>query len=279
MDGKQFDSLARSFGRRANRRSTLKGLAGAGAVGLAALGLSGRADQLAAQDATPDASPAIEGQDPAFLFVQLAEGGTWAPDPDEDGVYLLTLTAPSSQTVYFSDRPERIAGAVETDQFLEQLGFTPFEPPNAAAVVQTPDGTRDVLVVELFDPVYSRSFADDGVDLLTYRARVLAAYEGPGLAPWVGEADDDQLPREFSNISLFIDDCPDITSCYLAGLGGPGAYVGPIPGGPYGRCYRFPVCRPCGDYTPCRYNSMCNEEYPERCQGNCVVSNGDLNIC
>lgn len=272
MDGARFDSFTRSLERRANRRSTLKGLAGAG---VATLALSGEAKQLAAQDA----SPVPQTAEPAFLFVQLADGGIWAPKPGEDGVYLLTLSAPSSQTLYFSDRPDRIVGTVPTDQFLAGLGFTPFEPPNAAVVVQTPEGGRDVLVVELFDPVYTRVFGEDGEDSLTYEARVLDAYRGEGLATWVPQADDDQLPQEFSNISLFIDDCPDITSCYIGGIGGPGSYVGPIPGGPYGRCYRFPVCRPCGDYTPCRYNALCNSEYPERCKGNCVVSNGDLNIC
>jgi len=279
MDEQHIDATGPSSHRRVGRRSTLKGLAGTAMAGVAALGFSRHADSLAAQDATPEVASDADERSPEFLFVQLAEGGTWAPKPGEDGVYLLTMVAPSGQTVYFSDRPERIVGTVETDQFLDGLGFTPFEPPNAAAVVQTADGARDVLVIELFNPVYSQSFEADGTDILTYEARVLGAYEGEGLASWVAQADDDQLPQEFSDISLFIDDCPDITSCYLAGIGGPGGYVGPIPGGPYGRCYRFPVCRPCGDYTPCRYNAMCNAAYSERCQGNCVVSNGDLNIC
>lgn len=273
MDGKQFDSFTRAFQSRLARRSLLKSWAG---VAVAALGIAQRTGTIAAQDATPESSTESE---PSYLFVQLAESGTWAPKPDADGVYLLTLSAPSAQTLYFSDRPARIFGTVPTGEFLDALGFTPAEPPNAAVVVQTPAGTRDVLVVELFDPIYSRMMGADGRDTLTYQARVLEAYEGTGLAAWVPQADDDQLPQEFSEISLFIDDCPDITSCYLSGIGGPHSYVGPIPGGPYGRCYRFPVCRPCGDYTPCRFNDMCNDAYPQRCQGNCVVSNGDLNVC
>ncbi|MEZ4507826.1 MAG: hypothetical protein R2848_18695 [Thermomicrobiales bacterium] len=49
-----------------------------------------------------------------------------------------------------------------TDRFLEGLGFTPVNPPNAAAVVRTPEGERDVLVVELFNPVYTREYDADG---------------------------------------------------------------------------------------------------------------------
>jgi hypothetical protein len=268
VDGKQFDSLVRSIERRANRRSMLKGLAGSGAAGLAAMGLSGRGDRLAAQDGTPEASPVAEEQHPSYLFVQLAEGGTWMAKPGEPGVYLLTLFAPSGQTVYFSDRPDRIVGTQPTDQFLDRLGFTPYEPPNAAAVVQTPDGTRDVLVVELFNPVYSRSFAEDGGDVLTYEARVLDAYPGEDLAHWSAQADDDQLPQEFTDISLFIDDCADITTCWIKGLGGPFAKVGPIPGGPYGQCATdLSWCIPCSRSTN-YYENLCNNTYPQ-CQGRC----------
>lgn len=57
------------------------------------------------------------------------------PKPDEAGVYLKTMAAPSNQTIFFSDRPDCIVGAVGIDSFLDQLGFTPANPLNAAAVV------------------------------------------------------------------------------------------------------------------------------------------------
>src|SRR5262245_14842031 len=103
MDGAQLDPPAQASERPATRRSALKGLAGAALAGLAALRLPRRTSTLAAQDATPEASPVVEGQHPAFLFVQLAESGTWSPKPGEDGIYLLTLAGAGSQTLYFSD--------------------------------------------------------------------------------------------------------------------------------------------------------------------------------
>ena len=198
MDDRRFDSLVQLFAARRSRRTALKG-GFAGASALAIRGLTELAPPAGAQDATPEASPETDAPHPSFLFVQLAEGGTWMPKPGEDGVFLLTLAGVSSQSIYFSDRPERIVGTVPTEKFLDQLGFTPLNPPNAAVVVQTPEGTRDVLVIELFDPVYTQDFADGAGDVLTYEARLLEAYEGDGLTPWVGEMDDDayrrRLPR------------------------------------------------------------------------------------
>ncbi len=102
-----------------------------------------------------------------------------------------------------------------TDQFLDELGFTPANPPNAAVEVWTEDGERDVLVVQLIDPVYTRTFGDDAEEILTYDARVLSAYTGERLTEWLPDVGDDQLPVEFTNVSLFIDyGCYTVQSCY-----------------------------------------------------------------
>jgi hypothetical protein len=258
MDSTRFDRFTRSLGTRRSRRQALA----AGAAGVAAIPLAHAS--LAAQDATPEASAVADQTNPAFLFVQLAEAGSWSPNPEEEGSYLLTLTGLGSQTLYFSDRPDRIVGTVSTSQFLEGLGFSPYQPPNAAVVVQTPEGERDVLVVELYNPVYTQHFGEDGMDVLTYQARVLDAYQGQGLEVWVLEADDDQLPQEFSNVSIFIDDCADAVDCYLVRWGGT-TYVGPIPGGPYGRCYNWGIpsrCQPCTT-TNEKLARLCSDQYEE----------------
>lgn len=247
-----------------DRRSALKSLSAMGAGMLTALGLAQSTHLVAAQDATPESVSETEDTKTATMFVQLAEGGTWMPKPDEDGVYLLTMAAPSNQTIYFSDRPDRIVGAVGTDTFLDQLGFTPRNPPNAAAVVNLADGTRDVLIIELFDPVYTQT--PEG-DVLTYEARVLTAYVGDGLTPWVGLPDDDQLPAEFDEMTLFIDDCGDISGCctYLVSIPG-GRWVGSLPGGPYGSCYWFPWgCYSCRDDME-YFDKVCRDHYPYECR-------------
>ena len=94
-------------------------------------------------------------------------------------------------------------------------------------------GGRDVLVVELFNPVYTRTFGDNGEEFLTYEAIVLNAYQGEGLEEWVPQADDDQLPAEFTNVSLFIDACADLAGCYKWDEHRwSKIYMGEIPGGP-----------------------------------------------
>lgn len=278
MDSHRFDRLTAALGRRQNRRQVLAGAAAATVAGRL-FGSGG----VAAQDATPVASPIGTGSDPVFLFVQLADSGSWAPKPDADGVYLLTLRGTGEQTLYFSDRPDRIVGTVPTDQFLETLGFTPVNPPNAAVVVTTPEGGRDVLVVELLNPVYTPSEDEDGDETLTYEAIVLSGYEGAGLAEWTPQVDDDALPLEFENVSLFIDDCPDAYGCYVDKRE-PGSdssfqsvYVGPIPGGPFGRCYDWYAgrCRLCEGQGISYLETVarCNAAYPgqDQCFGVCYT--------
>lgn len=273
----RFDQFTAVLGRRQTRRQALAGVASVALLGWLS---SGRV--LATQDTTPVATPG-GGSSPAFLFVQMADSGSWTPKPGEDGVYLLTLRGTGEQTLYFSDRPERIVGTMPTDRFLDTLGFTPVNPPNAAVVVTTPEGERDVLVIELMNPVYTRSFGEDSEETLIYEAIVLSGYQGVGLAEWTPEVDDDALPQEFENISLFIDDCPDAEGCYVdkrdPGSDGPfhSVYVGPIPGGPYGRCFNWysSRCEHCPDQAVGYFDTvaLCNAAYPgeEQCFGMCYT--------
>jgi len=80
MDSNRFDRFAKSFSRRLTRRQTLV----ASTAALTTLGLA--KGGLAAQGATADASPEAVELGPSFLFVQLAERGSWMPKPDEPGV-------------------------------------------------------------------------------------------------------------------------------------------------------------------------------------------------
>jgi hypothetical protein len=270
MDSTRFDRLTMALGTRLSRRRALAG----GVASLSAAALSSRLLPASAQDATPEAAVT---ENPAFLFVQLADSGTWTPKPDEEGIFFLTLSGTGEQTLYFSDRPERIVGTVPTDQFLDALGFTPANPPNAAVLVTTPEGQRDVLVVELFNPLYTRTFGDEGEEFLTYEAVVLNSYQGEALDEWVPQPEDHELPSEFTTVSLFIDDCPDATECWVWQVIGDvpdrnapseWAYVGPIPGAPIGQCYNWGRAR----CLPCNYDreeliAMCDAAYLEACTG------------
>jgi hypothetical protein len=261
MIHRAFEAFAESL---SERRTTRRGALAASVAG--ALGLGGAA--AAAQDATPEA--AGDAAHPMFLYVQLAEDGTWVPSADDPEIYELTLNGIGSQTAYFSDRPERIVGTMDTVKLLDMLGFTPINPPNAAAVVHTPEGERDVLVIELFDPVYTRTFGDDATNALTYRARILDAYHGDNLDSWYDEVDNPELPSNFDQITLFIDDCPDISRCFYSGIPSNGVFdKGPVPGGPYRGCPNFDegYCYACGSSWD-EMAAVCNATYPD-CNDRC----------
>ena len=176
-----------------SRRRLLAAVALAGIAGTA---LGGNA---AAQDATP--SPVIEDER-AYLFVQ--SGFTSGIlDQATEGVqsWMLTLQGAPAQTVFFSDRPARIAGAISTARFLELLDFSADDPPNAALVIATEEGA-DVVILELTEPVY-----DPDAATLTYITKILEieALESSGYGFEVDPLGPDAYPAEFGPASLFID--------------------------------------------------------------------------
>jgi hypothetical protein len=180
---------------RLSRRRALAAAALASVSG-AALVARGAA---AHDDATP--SP-VGGEEVSYLFVQ--SGFTSGIlDQATEGVqsWMLTLQGAPAQTVFFSERPTRIAGSISTERFLETLDFSPDDPPNAALVIGVDEGAT-VVILELTDPVY-----DPDAATLTYITKILeidvlitSGYGFPSdpLGP-------DSYPPEFGPSSLFID--------------------------------------------------------------------------
>lgn len=264
MDGRRFDAWTRKL---TSRRIAVRTGGFALAASVAQVGPA------AAQDATPVATPAGLPSNPhpsadataaktEFLFVQAFESGTWAPKAGENGVYLLTLSGAAVHTVYFTDRPERVVGTTPTSQFLDALGFTPDNPPNAAIVAQPADGAgQEVLVIELFNPVF-----DPEAQTLTYEARVLADYSDTGLLYLARQQQDYELSESFGGGSLFIDDCSDTsTTCYQT-IDDENQVVGTIDN--VGCCFdpNAGGCRNCNDdYTSEYYGKLCYEEYSDVC--------------
>ena len=216
MDASRFDRLTRRLADRTTRRTAV-------GTSFAALALGGLAPHTVARQATPGlgVSPPAEGEKPVFMFVQTFASGrgelnpatgtpevAGTPTPGGGAGFLLTLEGHTGQTIYFSDRPDRIVGATPTDDFLEGLGFSPDNPPNAALVGEFKVG-QAVVVLELLAPSYD---ADTGT--LTYGAEVLDAYKGGNLEPVTHEQLTERLPAEFGPAALFIDDCHDLADCY-----------------------------------------------------------------
>ena len=113
------------------RREVVKGLAAAAVVGTAAR-LSRAADSDGGEE------------DVEFLFVQNAEAVAL-----DDGVLRLKGIAPD--TLYFSDRPDRIVGRVTTKKYVEHwgIGGNSFaqDPPNAVLSIQHEPEPQDIVVV------------------------------------------------------------------------------------------------------------------------------------
>jgi hypothetical protein len=215
MDTSTFDRIAKTFNARKSRRSAVKsGVFGAaGAVGLATLGRR----STAALEATPIGTLETGGSG-EFLFVQTAASGSFrtnldagtaiaadgTPTPGGGASYLLTLEGHNGQTIYFSDRPERVFGQAPSRRFLDGLGFFPENPPNAAIVAQT-DAGENMLVVELLDPSF-----DAEAGALTYGVNLLPGDQPiDGLTISESTQIDGTIAADFTNASLFIDDCPD----------------------------------------------------------------------
>jgi len=115
-----------------------------------------------------------------FLFVQTADSMTFDKDAGT-----LTLDGVSGNTLFFSDRPERIAGNMATGRFVPfwSTGKDSFlsDPPNADVSILDGDELKQVVVV-LRDPVL------DG-DALTYKVEVI----------------DGEMPEKGADPSVFID--------------------------------------------------------------------------
>lgn len=258
MSANRFDTIARVL---ANRHATIS----------ARLGLAAGSGRAFAQEATPDPSRKVitstdphpsadaSAAKPEFLFVQAFANGTWIPTEGEDASYTLTLTGSIANTIAFSDRPERIVELTPTQQFLDNLGFTPGYLPNAALVTGNGDD-QDMLVIELRNPVY------DGATL-TYDATVLADYAEQALAFLARQQADFDFPASFGDGSLFIDDggCPDDPGQCYSSINGNVTIIGDMPietcsgSGP---CVSIPCNE---DGTSAHYGKLCAQIYPDQC--------------
>ena len=281
MESDRFDTVTKLFAeRRLSRRQSIAGgsasLAGAG---LAAAGIT----RAAAQEATPEASPEpaeASGEKTEFLFVQSFQSGSIVPKEGEAGAWTLTLEEGLGQTIYFSDRPERIVGASPTEEFLQGLGFPPDNPPNAALLFVNEAGDEDVSVVELFNPRY-----ESGTNTAIYDIKLLKEYEQLGMTFQRAPTEPADAGATFGAAHLFIDDCPDaqVACCSqwnFYTLECENAYVGSFPS--MGYCYSWwnAHCQPCEPYghsiPACKDVDDCPEVqyWANKCNDNFGSCNG-----
>jgi hypothetical protein len=138
-----------------------------------------------------------------FLFTQTAEGGIFEVVDRSEGRYRITLTNVYPGTVFFSDRPQRIAGSAPMSDFLKGMSFSDNNPPNAAIVVPNGEGEADdeIIVAELTNPQW------DGVArTLQYDVKILR--DATGQLAIYNARKKDFLPESFGTTTVLIDDCP-----------------------------------------------------------------------
>jgi hypothetical protein len=265
MDPQRFDRITRAFGTRFSRRSAMSTSVGLGSLALT----SSPIVSANAQDATPAASPVVEGEKTTFLFLQTFDGGSLMPKPGEEGIYVLSLQGDRGRTIGFSDRPERIVTSGPTQGFLDGLGFSPVDPPNAALVFEPSAGETDVIVLELLNPQY-----DAAAQTLTYDVRILDTFaEQGGLSFQEEPRQPDPAGEEFGPAELYIDDCPNLSTCYNALL----QPLFSITGGPYGTCWSWggsgcqPDNSPCNGPSQAALNQICNSTNPTDCDNACFA--------
>ena len=122
-----------------------------------------------------------DSKKPSYLFVQTAGSGEF------DGK-TLTLKIVSPITIYFSDRPNRIAGHMPLKKFVENWnkGAVSFKdvPPNGVLSIFTDKGTSEI-VVTLTKPKLEGN-------TLQFEVLILKG----------------EIPKSFGIVSLFIDERP-----------------------------------------------------------------------
>ena len=111
-------------------------------------------DLTAAQSTNETQQEEAEQKPVRYMFVQSAHSGSFVPVECEENQYTLALEGVSAQTIAFSDRSERAVDQVPMQKFLDGLGFLAENPPNAAIDILEGNESQDVMVMELFEPVY-----------------------------------------------------------------------------------------------------------------------------
>lgn len=133
----------------------------------------------------------------SYLFVQ--EGSAGSLVHGENGTLTLTLTGVRPDTVYFSDRPDRVSGGIGTVTFTSSSLWNTTSAPNAALMLANAPAANDTVILTLSHPVY-----DEANATLRYTAVQVPHYTGTGLRAYEAFADPG-IPEQFGQAMLFID--------------------------------------------------------------------------
>ena len=147
----------------------------------------------------PDNEKQQVNPDTSMLFVQTSGSGTYE---EKDGKKILTFVYISPTTIYFSERPDRITGTLQTELFVALWGegednFVD-DPPNAALELIDENGERSIFIIELLSAMYHPE-----EEVLHYEIEILEEAT-EGLSHY-NKHNQPEIPATFENSVLFID--------------------------------------------------------------------------
>ena len=137
-----------------------------------------------------------------LLFIQDAESAITVQHPgDDSNRYTITLNDVAKDTLYFSDRPNRLTGYMSTEDFavMWHTGANSFsdDPPNTV-IKFVSDGQSYVSIIELQTISY-----DESNNTLIYEIEVLDEID---LSHIRDAKAVNKLPEKMNDVTLFIDD-------------------------------------------------------------------------
>lgn len=201
--------------------------------------------------ATPALKSSLEASQSGsinLLFVQESLNASFVPVGN--GNYLLTLSKVVPYTMFFSDRPDRIAGFYTMEDFI--AGFNWSVSPNAAISRSNAKESEDIMIVALAKPTYNSTTKE-----ILYTATVISNYKGEKLKELAIKSDP-TLPINLGRVSLFIDSSGMLETC------------------PSNHSYRCSdnSCRT--DSNDCPPLNKCPADKPFMCaSGQCAISGGN----
>lgn len=137
----------------------------------------------------------------SLLFSTHSSGGQFQKNLKK-GTYTIKLEGLSDRITWFTDFPDRQAGNEYIEDFIGgwSSGFPDGVNPNAALEFTDKNGESDVVVFEMFRPVYNSKR-----DTLKFRAKINDSQVLDGALESHSVRADEKFTKEFSNSSLFID--------------------------------------------------------------------------
>jgi hypothetical protein len=141
-----------------------------------------------------DASEAEADSDSAALLFTVTSGGSRVKAA-EDGGYRLLLDHVDDHSIWFTDRPDRDSGVLETGNLVGSWGAFGFDedPPNVALIAHDGAGVAETAVVTMTNPQYDTAYRVMTADI-TFVDSAPEFTPAPG-----GEV-------ELGQLSLFVDD-------------------------------------------------------------------------